>query len=196
MAGLIILAGGKSSRMGRNKALLSFGTKTGIERIVDELKPLSVNPILVTNEPHLFQHLEVKIVQDNYPGMGPLAGLEAGLSVTEEEWNILVACDMPFVSQSLAEELWKRTGEWDCVVPMLEGRAHPLFALYNKSILPVVRGKLEGNTLKMMAVLESCNTLYVREEDLKKVDNLEDALFNMNVPTDYETAAAKVKEGK
>jgi len=194
MAGLIILAGGKSSRMGRNKALLSFGTKTGIERIVDELRPISSHPIVVTNEPHLFQHLGVRIVQDNYPGMGPLAGLEAGLSATDEEWNVLVACDMPFVSRMLAEELMKRTAEWDCVVPKLDGRVHPLFALYNKSILPVVQEKLEGNTLKMMAVLESCHTLYVKEEDLNKVDNLEDALFNMNVPSDYETASTKLKE--
>ena len=196
MAGLIVLAGGKSSRMGKNKALLPFGTRTGIERILDELKPLCSRPILVTNEPELYQQIEAELVQDNYPGMGPLAGLEAGLSVTKEDWNLLVACDMPFVSRSLAEELLVRAGEKDCIVPMIEGRTHPLFALYNKSILPTVQAKLKGNTLRMMAVLESCDTLYVKEEDLARVENLEDALFNMNVPGDYEIAAVKLKEQK
>lgn len=196
MAGLIILAGGKSSRMGKNKALLPLGTMTSIERIVEELKPVCSHPILVCNEPQLFQHLGLEIVQDNYPGKGPLAGLEAGLAVTTEEWNILVACDMPFVSRSLATELLRRTGDWDCIVPMLKGRAHPLFALYNRSILPFVREKLEEDQLRMMAVLDSTHTLFVEEEQLKKIEDLEDALFNMNVPVDYEKAVEKLSKGQ
>ncbi|RKD24400.1 hypothetical protein BEP19_08395 [Ammoniphilus oxalaticus] len=195
MAGLIILAGGKSSRMGQNKALLKVGEQTGLERILERLSPLLSDPILVTNEPHLYEGLPVQIIADNYPGRGPVAGLEAGLVASKHDWNLLVACDMPFVSRKLARELLARRGDYECIVPMRAGRAHPLFALYRRSILPTVQRNIQADVLKMGAVLDASRSLYVEESELGQVDDFEDALFNMNHPSDYEKAVEKGLDG-
>ena len=104
-AGAIILSGGKSSRMGTNKALLPFKEKTNIERIRDELRSLFDDIILVTNDPESYEFLKIKTVSDKYPGKGPLAGVHAGLMASNYEENIVVACDMPFVSADLAGTL-------------------------------------------------------------------------------------------
>src|SRR3954469_4803909 len=107
-AAAIILSGGKSSRMGTNKALLKINEKTNIKRITDTLKVLFNDIILVTNDPEDYQFLGVKMVSDHYPGQGPLAGVHAGLLASPHETNFVVACDMPFVSVGLAELLVKK----------------------------------------------------------------------------------------
>src|SRR3954453_3010010 len=118
-AAAIILSGGKSSRMGTNKALLKINEKTNIERIADTLK-LSFNDIiLVTNHPEDYQFLGLKMVSDYYPDKGPLAGVHAGLLSSTYDTNFIVACDMPFVSGELAEVLVQKCGDYDAVIPVI-----------------------------------------------------------------------------
>lgn len=197
-AGAIILAGGKSSRMKTNKALLKFDEKTNIERIKDELKQVFDDIILVTNNPEIYQFLNIKTVTDHFPGSGPLAGLHAGLEASDYEENIVVACDMPFVSAELAASLVKALKHHDAVVPVIHGRQHPLFAAYQTRISREVKARIEDGQLRMKHLLDELDVRYLEEEDLQLYcdGNLERIFFNMNHPEEYEDAKKWAGTGK
>jgi molybdenum cofactor guanylyltransferase len=188
--GGIILSGGKSSRMGTNKALLKIDQKTNIERVRDVLKMLCSDIILVSNEPEAYQFLHLKTVKDKFPGQGPLAGIHAGLIASSSEVNIVVACDMPFVSSKLAERLVQFSDGYDAVIPIIDGRKQPLFALYKKGIEKEIERCMKRNQLRMMQLLDNLNVFYLTEEDLPSFssDHLEQIFFNMNQPEEYEQA--------
>lgn len=195
-AGAIILSGGQSSRMGTNKALLPFNEKTNIERIKDELSSLFDEIILVTNQPEDYSFLNIKMVSDVYPGKGPLAGIHAGLAASDYEENIVVACDMPFVSAELAGTLVQNLKHYDAMVPVIGGRKHPLFAAYQKRIVAEIEKCLQEDRLRMIHLLEKLNVRYPEEVDLQAYcdGSLEEIFFNMNVPEEYEEAKKRLEK--
>ncbi|MDP4162461.1 MAG: molybdenum cofactor guanylyltransferase [Bacillota bacterium] len=189
-AGAIILSGGKSSRMGTNKALLELNDKTNIQRIFDEINKLTEHIVLVTNEPEMYDFLKIKTVADVYEGKGPLAGLHAGLLASESEVNLAVACDMPFVTAEAAEVLLKNIQAFDAVVPVINGKRHPLFAAFDQRIIPQIEQVLEAGELRMMNLLEKLNVNYITEKDFQEfsASDLERIFFNMNLPEEYKEA--------
>jgi molybdenum cofactor guanylyltransferase len=197
-AGAIILSGGKSSRMGTNKALLKFHEKTNIERIKDELQHVFDDIILVTNDPETYQFLNIKSVPDQFPGSGPLAGIHAGLEASDYEENFIVACDMPFVSAELAVNLVKALKHHDAVVPVSDGRKHPLFAAYQKRVAGEAEKCIEEGTLRIKHMLEKLDVRYLDEPDLQLYcgGSLERVFFNMNHPEEYENAKKWAESGE
>lgn len=197
-AGAIILSGGKSSRMGTNKALLKFDEKTNIERIKDELKHVFDDIILVTNDPETYQFLKIKTVSDHFPGSGPLAGIHAGLEASDYEENFVIACDMPFVSAELAANLVKALKHHDAVVPVSEGRQHPLFAAYQKRVSHKAKASIEQGNLRMQHLLGQLDVRFLADEELRLYceRSLELVLFNMNLPEEYEEAKKWADNGK
>jgi molybdopterin-guanine dinucleotide biosynthesis protein A len=191
----IILSGGKSSRMGTNKALLKINEKTNIERIADTLNGLFDDIILVTNDPKTFQFLGLKMVSDHYPGMGPLAGVHAGLKASKNDVNFIVACDMPFVSGPLAMTLVNKCGYYDAVIPVINGSQHPLFSVFKKKVANQVAQNIEEGRLAMRGLLDHLNVLYVTEGELKEYSggDLERFFFNMNHPHEYEDAKKRAE---
>ncbi|WML41706.1 molybdenum cofactor guanylyltransferase [Neobacillus sp. OS1-2] len=189
-AAAIILAGGKSSRMGTNKALLKINEKTNIERIADALKLLFDDIILVTNDSEQYEFLGLRMVADHFPGMGPLAGVHAGLLASDYDVNFIVACDMPFVSTELAEALVHNCGHYDAVIPVINGKQHPLFAVFQKKTVEEVAASIEAGRLRMKHLLDQLNVLYVTETELQTYSHLdiERVFFNMNHPNEYEEA--------
>lgn len=189
-ASAIILSGGKSSRMGTNKALLKINKKTNIERIRDTLKHRFNGIILVTNHFDDYEFLELEMAADDYPGMGPLAGLHAGLKASESDVNFVVACDMPFVSGELAETMAKLCGDYDAVIPVINGTQHPLFAVFKKSVAVEAKKCIAAGNLRMKQLLDRLNVLYVTEKELAGFSQaeLERVFFNMNHPEEYEDA--------
>lgn len=189
-AAAIILSGGKSSRMGTNKALLKINKKTNIERIADNLKVLFDDIILVTNEPEQYQFLGLKMVSDQYPGMGPLAGVHAGLEASDFEVNFVVACDMPFVSVELANALVNNCSHYDAVVPVINGKQHPLFSVFKKETANQIEQSIAGGRLRVKHLLDDLKVLYVTETELQAYSqlDLERVFFNMNHPNEYEEA--------
>jgi molybdopterin-guanine dinucleotide biosynthesis protein A len=190
MAAAIILSGGKSSRMGTNKALLKINEKTNIERITDTLKMSFNDIILVTNNPEHYQFLGLPMVTDIYPDQGPLAGIHAGLLASKFDVNFIAACDMPFVSGELAEVLVNQCGDYDAVIPIINGRQHPLFAVYQKRVTEEIAHSIEAGRLRIKQLLEQLHVKYVTEEDLQAYcsNDLERVFFNMNHPNEYENA--------
>ncbi|WP_160724479.1 molybdenum cofactor guanylyltransferase [Bacillus sp. USDA818B3_A] len=189
-AAAIILAGGKSSRMGTNKALLKINEKPNIERTIDKLKLLFDDIILVTNDSEQYESLGVRIVPDQYPGMGPLAGVHAGLTASEYDVNFVVACDMPFVSGELAEVLISNALHYDAVVPVINGKQHPLFAMFQKQTAAKVEQSIQAGQLRMKQLLDELNVLYLTERELGAYTpiELEKVFYNMNYPEEYEEA--------
>lgn len=187
-AGVILLAGGQSSRMGTNKALLPIGGQQNIVRIIEELAGVFSPPILVTNQPEEYEALGLPMAGDVYPGKGPLAGLHAGLLASPFEDNLLVACDMPFASSRLGQFLWSQLEGYDAVVPYLGGKQHPLFAVYRKSSLPIVEDCLKQEKLRMFDFLKQIRVNEIHAENTPLEIDLEKAFFNMNRPGDYEQA--------
>jgi molybdenum cofactor guanylyltransferase len=186
-AGVIILSGGKSSRMGTNKALLKIAEKPNLERIKEELGREFEKLILVTNDLEAYRFLGIPMITDEFPGHGPLAGIHAGLKSSETEINLVVACDMPFVSAGLGSILVENIKEYDAVVPVIAGKQHPLFAVYHKRILPKLESCLLSDRLRMKHMLELVNVLYMNEKDFHQYseNSLERIFFNMNHPDEY-----------
>ena len=194
-AGGIILSGGKSSRMGTNKALLKFEEKTNIQRIYEELKKFSEDIILVTNDSESYDFLKIKMTADHFPGRGPLAGIHAGLLASPFEVNIVAACDMPFISSEVAKTMAERLGDYDAAIPVINGKQQPLFAAFRRGIIPDIQQSLENDELRMKHLFNRLNVCYLTEKDLLlDEDGLERVFFNMNRPEEYEEAKKKLKE--
>ncbi|MDP4084193.1 MAG: molybdenum cofactor guanylyltransferase [Bacillota bacterium] len=196
VAGAIILSGGKSSRMGTNKALLKINEITNIERVKNQLMESFQDIILVTNEPNEYEFLNIRMTSDQYPGKGPLAGLHAGLVDSDHDVNLVVACDMPFVSNELACYFVEAIGDYDAVIPIINGKQHPLFSVFKKHVIDQIEDSLKSDRLRMKHLLEQIHVRFMTEKDLEKVrlENLERIFFNMNNPTEYEDAKKWAKE--
>ncbi|WP_040206905.1 molybdenum cofactor guanylyltransferase [Neobacillus jeddahensis] len=199
-AAAIILAGGKSSRMGTNKALLKLNEKTNIERMVDTLKALFDDIIIVTNDSEQYEFLGVKIVADHYPGMGPLAGVHAGLQASAFDVNFFVACDMPFISGELAETLVSHIDDYDAVIPVINGKQQPLYSIFHKRVTGVVADCIEAGQLRMKHLLDQVQVFYVTEKELPmySATEIDRIFFNMNHPNEYEDAKkwAEIDKGE
>ena len=191
-AGVILLAGGQSRRMGTNKALLSLGGKKNMERIVDELSKVSQLslPLIVTNQPEVYSWLGLQMTSDLYPGQGPLAGIHAGMLASEHKVNLVVACDMPFVSSNIARWLLEQVRDHHAVVPRITPNLlHPLFAVYHTEMcLQVLEDCLRAGRLRVTDMLHHLRVNYVNPMEGELGIDVDQAFFNMNHPHDYEQA--------
>ena len=192
----IILAGGKSSRMGTNKALLQLNGKTVIEGIVEKLENIVDDIIIVTNTFEDYAFLHLPMVEDKRKNMGPLAGIEAGLAATKTERNLIVACDMPFISVELGQYLLSYLGEYQAAVPEISGQLHPLFAAYRKDVNEAVTQSLQENQLRIRHFLHHIHVKIVKKEQLQslELENEELHFFNMNNPDEYRKASNVFKD--
>lgn len=194
----IILSGGKSSRMGTNKALLKINEIPNVERVKIELQSLVSDLILVSNDPETYQFLKLKTVTDDYPGQGPLAGIHAGLQASTFELNLVVACDMPFVSSKLGQRLLELAEQYDAVIPVINGKQQPLFAVYRKGIFKEIEKCIMTGNLRIKQLLAELNCLYVTEQELAAYTEvrLDRIFFNMNHPEEYEHAKQWANKGE
>ncbi|WP_284140090.1 MULTISPECIES: molybdenum cofactor guanylyltransferase [unclassified Virgibacillus] len=182
----VILAGGQSSRMGTNKALLNIGGKSAIEHVADKLHACCDDVIIISNdrEPYIF--LNLSIFPDNFPHKGPLAGMETALQNVQADAYLFAACDMPLIEPRLYMYLLTQLGNYDAVVPSYNGQLHPLAGIYRRTILPKLQNQLTTNNLRVRTLLDQVNVLYMKEFPGFESDILENHFFNMNYPVDYE----------
>ena len=194
----VILAGGESRRLGRDKALERIGDQTLIERVVGCVAPVSAEVIVVVASPPKAAALplpaEVRVVSDRYPRCGSLGGILTGLSASREPWILLVACDMPFLDPRLMRRLMAMRRGVDAVVPCLEGRPEPLHALYSKACLEPMERMLQGGLLKIAPLFEMVRVRYVDERTIDRIDPNHRSFFNVNSPADVEEALGLLSE--
>ncbi|MED3624992.1 molybdenum cofactor guanylyltransferase [Neobacillus thermocopriae] len=189
-AAAIILSGGKSSRMGVNKALLRINEQTNIERIRDKLKVYFHEIILVTNHPEDYSFVQLNTTCDYFTDRGPMAGLHAGLMYSDYDVNLVVACDMPFLSGELAVEMVKRCLHYDAVIPVINGKQHPLFSVFKKTVAQEAENCIKTGNLRMKDLIRRLNVLFVTEKELESFGLIDwdRIFFNMNRPEEYEKA--------
>ena len=191
-----ILAGGASSRMGRDKARLSLGGRTFIERIASALH--SITPIVrvVSAKVESFE-LNLPVVADVYHGCGALGGLHAALEACRAPWAIVVSCDLPFVTGELFVRLNSRRAEdVDAIAPLQpDGRPQPLCALYSReNCLEYVERLLGEGERRPRALLQQVRTRWVDPAELIDLKNAELFFMNVNTPEDYARALERVGE--
>ncbi|ACX68144.1 formate dehydrogenase family accessory protein FdhD [Paenibacillus sp. Y412MC10] len=189
----IALAGGASRRMGRNKALLPMEGMSLIERTVRALDKVSGRVILSTNDPESYQFLGLECVPDLYVGQGPMAGLHAALKSSRSTWNLVAACDMPYIHERFLQGLLDLANKQDtaeAVIPVVEGRMHPLLAAYRRETAESLERRLIRGQLRMVEWVQELNAVFANEKELAEVSGLDPRriLFNMNTPGDYEAA--------
>jgi len=191
--GAIILCGGQSARMGRDKATLPFGPgETMLQRVVrlvGEAVPLQRIVCAAALGQRLPQiSAEVRTVFDHRTGCGPLAGLARGLTAlrTHAEEVYVTGCDTPLLVPRFVRRMFELLGDFEIVAPHEDGRFHPFAAVYRTDVLPVVEAQLASDDRSLVALLNTCHTRRVPVDELRDVDPNLASLAGCNTPEDYQ----------
>ncbi len=196
----VVLAGGMSRRLGRNKALEPIGGQPLICRVTERLAQVAEELVVVVNEAERATVLPLppgaKVTVDRYPGKGSLGGLFTGLSAAAQPWAVMVACDMPFLSVALLRHMLSLREGHDAVVPVVEERPEPLHALYSARCLPFMERRLQADDLKIARFFDEVRVRYVPEEELRQLDPELHSFFNINTQEDVDRAMALAAQGR
>ncbi|MCB0833127.1 MAG: molybdenum cofactor guanylyltransferase [Bacteroidetes bacterium] len=185
----IVLAGGKSARMGTDKALVKVGKETLIERTCVAVAPLVSELLIITNRPDDFSFLPYRKIPDARPESCPLVGIYTGLLHASNDSCFVLACDLPFLSIDLLRYLSQQGEDADAVVPTTEQGAEPLCALYRKSCLEPIARQLNTGDMKISNFYDKVRTLTVLLNDELPFFNPV-LLTNVNTPEELERARA------
>jgi len=189
-----ILAGGKSSRMGTNKALLEVGGSPMLRRTAGLLRPLVEDLFVVADDPAPYADLGLPVVPDVHPGCGAAGGIHAALSRAAHPLVLCVACDMPHLSRALLELLLAAAlPEDDALLPRVRGYPEPLLAVYGRGALPGFEHAIGAGRLRVVHALEGLRVRYVEERELAAADPGLRSFVNVNTPA--ELASARVAAG-
>jgi molybdopterin-guanine dinucleotide biosynthesis protein A len=187
----VILAGGKSRRMGGSpKALLPFGGRPLIEHIAETLRSILPECLIVTNTPELYASLRLPMVGDVFPEGGSLGGIYSGLRAAPGAAALCVACDMPFLSGPLLAYLAGRAGEADVVIPDAGGELQTLHAVYGKACVPAMERRLRAGRLKVIGFFDEVRVVRVPAEDVARFVDPDLAFTNLNTPEEVARAHA------
>ncbi|HLK60075.1 MAG TPA: molybdenum cofactor guanylyltransferase [Chthonomonadaceae bacterium] len=183
--GAIVLAGGKSERMGQDKALLSFRGHTLLEGVLLTLRPLVGEIVVVTASPNRYELHEVREVTDLFPDCGPVGGIITGLRELGEGQHLVVACDMPLLQTPVLRVLLDAaSAEWDAVIPEIGGRLEPLCAVYSASALSPLKNFFTSGQRAAHKALQTLRVRKLEEEVLRRLDPQLITFTNINTPQD------------
>lgn len=167
MASAVILAGGASTRMQTNKALIElFAGQRMIDYVIGRLQPRFKDILLVTNDPELYTGIEARIVTDHYPRKGPLSGIHAGLMEAQNEYALVTACDMPFISLDLVDYMLGISPTWQAVVPVYMDRLQSLCAVYHRSVALAAEQLLLEEQTKLRSLFSRIHYRTLSEEEI------------------------------
>lgn len=187
----VLLTGGESRRMGRNKALLEIDGKPLVERSLEVLAGICSEVLISSREADSYTGYGYKVIPDRIKGKGPLGGLYSVLPQAGNEYLFLAACDMPLLNEQAIAYLYRELGDFDAIVPSVLGRIHPLHAYYHRRILPLVEKNIQQEKLRLAGLLDACRTKIVKlDEALKDSGHrelLERSFWNVNTPEEWES---------
>lgn len=184
----IVLAGGESSRLGRDKAFLEVKGQFLIESIIERLRQLSQEVIIVANETDRYEEFEATLVSDVYPGKGALGGIYSGVMRASNSYSLVVACDMPFLNLSLLRYMQTLAVSYDVVIPRIGHLREALHAIYAKDCLPFMEEQLQQGDLRIIHFFPHVRVRYVEQEELEVFDPQHLSFFNINTQGDLERA--------
>jgi molybdopterin-guanine dinucleotide biosynthesis protein A len=189
----IVLAGGKGLRLGRYKASVTVNGEGLLQRVVSRLSFLSSDIIVVIARgqqlPCVAGYPGLRIETDVYAGKGPLVGIYTGLEASNSAYNLVVACDMPFLNRDLLGYMLEISAGFDAVVPRLGDMVEPLHAVYSKSCLPAIKRMLDGGRFNVGGLLAQVGVRYVKASEIDRFDPEHLSFFNINTGADLEKAS-------
>jgi molybdopterin-guanine dinucleotide biosynthesis protein A len=180
----VILAGGSSSRLGRNKAFIEIAGQLLIERVVEQVRAVVGEVRLVTNSPKQFAFLRLPMVRDIYQGIGTLGGLHAGLSAIRTEYGLVAGCDMPFLNPDLLRYIVSRRIGYDVVMPRMGQHYEPLHAIYAKRCLPGIEQAISSGRRRILHACVGMRVRWVRTSQVALYDPHCLSFFNVNTAGD------------
>jgi len=193
----IILAGGKSRRMGADKAFVVFQGRLLIARVVDALTQVCGQIVIVADDGRPYARFDARVVPDTLPGFGPLAGLHAGLSAMRAALGVVVAVDMPFLNPALLRAMLAAAEGWDAVIPSLAAEVkadaltqkrakdldvHPLHAVYRRTCLPGIQAAIDRGDRRLNSFLPDVKVRYFGADEIRAHDPDLRSLMNINTP--------------
>ena len=196
----VLLAGGKSRRMGEDKRYLVVGEQTLLERGLVVLRSIFQEVLVVIAQDSPPLDVDARVVRDSVPDCGSLGGVYTGLTQAAAPCIFVVACDMPFLNQAVIAQFTSRRATADIVMAKLAARLHPMHALYGKRCLPALEQMIRTRQLKIQEMVSHASLLvrYVTEADLLTLDPSGRSFQNVNTPADLEVArslARMIHEG-
>ena len=189
----IILAGGKSLRYGRNKALVEVDGMRLIERVIRVMQPLFKDLMIITNTPREYDYLQLPMHEDVIKGLGPLGGVYSGLEIISSESGFFVACDMPFLQSDLIRHMVEIKGDFDAVVPKVDWKIEPLHAIYTRNCLPAIKRLIDARAYQIIKFFDNIRVWYVEEEEIRSFDSELKSFLNVNSPGEL-TDSGKLKD--
>ena len=190
----VILAGGVSRRLGRDKALEPFAGEALIRRVFGRMRRVAERVVVVVNDERraeaLRLHLpaDVAFAVDEFPNKGSLGGVFSGLNAAGTEWAVFCACDMPFVNPEVYRLLLSKREGCDAVVPVVDGWPEPVHAAYSRKCLEAMRDKILANRLKIAGFFDDVSVRLVDEDEIRERDPRLLSFFNINTEDDLRTA--------
>lgn len=188
-ASAVVLAGGASRRMGRDKRLLPWGTdadgrpRTLLQSVVDRLAAVADDVIVVANDQPKVRG--ARIVPDAIPGSSSLGGILSSIEAARHERVFVAAADMPFLNVALVRDLLGRLEGHDAVVPIVGSRPEPLHAVYGPAVAIAARRQIARGQLKIALAFEGLDIVRVPEAELRQLDPDLRSFRNVNTPEDY-----------
>ena len=184
----IVLAGGKSLRLGHDKVFETVGNQNLLDLVIDRVTPLSGETILVTASNNALiesdTYFGLKMVTDIYPGKGPLGGVYTGLITSSSFCNLVVASDMPFLNPALLRYMMEISTGFDVVVPRIGDLMEPLHAIYTKNCLEPMEHLLKQDKLSIHRLFPMVKTRYVEADEIETFDPEHLSFFNINTRSD------------
>lgn len=186
----IILAGGDSRRMGRDKAMMPFADQALIQSVITIMHGLFPATILSVREHR--QEIDLPQVCDMQTNGGPLTGLVSTLGRIATPWAFVVACDMPFVSPELVEQLATHRAQQQAVVPVVHGYLQPMAAFYSISCIPVMRATLSLGDKSLSGAIRNLDVSYVDEAQMLQSDAALRSFIDLDTPQDWALAQGRM----
>jgi molybdenum cofactor guanylyltransferase len=195
----IVLAGGKSTRLGRNKITEIIGNKTLLERVLSQLSFLKSEIIVVTAQDTILpqsisvDYPKLRVVNDIIPGKGSLGGIYTGLVHSTSFYNLVVASDMPFLNRRLLLYMIEAARDVDLVVPRMGDILEPLHAVYSKNCVAPIEDLLKQDDLRIYDFYDRVRIRYIEAEEIDKFDPERLSFFNINTPSNLNKALELVE---
>ncbi len=189
----VILAGGKSTRMGQNKALMSIAGQRLVDRVVGVMQTVFAELLMVTNSPEVYADLGLPMAGDVYPKKGSLGGIYSAIYHAPTPYCFVVACDMPFLNAAVMRYMIAQIDTHDVVIPDVLGDMQPLHAIYGKRCAPPILHRLEAHRLKIIGFLPEVRVRTVTAEELRRFDPELLAFQNLNTPEEFQAAVHRLQ---
>ena len=193
----IILAGGKSSRIGvdKNKAMLKLNGKYLLDIVISKLKRIT-GDIIIVGPPEKYPSYK-QVVSDLFNQKGLLVGLYSGLKASTSRYNLVVGCDMPFLNVELLQYMGDKIDSNDIIIPRYaKSYVEPLCAIYSKDCLEVIKKNIGDGILSIRRIFPYLKVRYIEEEEIKRVDPVFNSFFNINYKEDFIRAEELIKRNE